>query len=163
MSLPLAAPALLASLPSLVESSSTPTLASPLEALTLLLHATHVALGFRLAPASTTGDGGKLAAEALKRGEIEYKHAQSSLTFVVRVGKLGGRAVVDAMAVEVRDLPRVVSASVARSLTVPSRFAGRQAAPPLLPARVQARTRVFLPLPARLVLDRKAARPRLPL
>lgn len=106
MSSPLTAPALLASLPSLVETASTPMLASPVEALTLLLHATHVALGFRLASVSATGgsEGNQLASEALKKGEIEYKHAQSSLQFVVRVGKLGGRAVVDAMAVEVRDL-----------------------------------------------------------
>lgn len=103
MSSPLAASSLLASLPSLVDDA--PTLKSPVEALTLLLHATHIALGFRLAPASRTGgEGSKLSAEALKKGEVEYKHAQSSLTFIVRVGKLGGRAVVDAMAVEVRHL-----------------------------------------------------------
>lgn len=90
-----AAAALLASLPSLTDAQS---VSDPISALVLLVHAIHASLGFRLDPPKTT----KLT---LAERELAYKHDKSSLSFVVRIGQLGQRLTLDALALEVRLFP----------------------------------------------------------
>ncbi|KAL7409049.1 PI31 proteasome regulator N-terminal-domain-containing protein [Mrakia frigida] len=100
---PLSPSSLLALLPSLLPPSS-PTLTSPTDALVALIHTIHIALGFRFALASDYTNDRVLSEEWNARGpesyKLEYKHEQSGLTYLVRVGVMGGRAMVDAMAVE---------------------------------------------------------------
>ena len=86
-------------------------------AIALLAHAIHTALGFRLVkPAATDSEASsstdpqvrnKLSKDWVDRASgdesfaLSYRHEQSSLLFEARIGRLGGRIVVNAVAVEV--------------------------------------------------------------
>ncbi|GAA5844193.1 hypothetical protein JCM9279_001722 [Rhodotorula babjevae] len=104
---PLSADALVALAPQLVSPSCT--LASPIQALALVVHTVHTALGFRLTqPRPLDGDGhpaNRLPDEwppHSSAGELKfrYRHDQSSLEFVVTVVELGDRALVAGAAVD---------------------------------------------------------------
>jgi len=85
-------------------------------AIALLAHAIHTALGFRLVkPAATDSEASsstdpqvrnKLSKDWVDRASgdesfaLSYRHEQSSLLFEARIGRLGGRIVVNAVAVE---------------------------------------------------------------
>lgn len=117
MSDPLSPTALRSALLSLLpaELSSLPNATA---AIALLSHAIHTSLGFRLVKpagideeASASNDPNtrnKLAKDWIDRSSgddsfaFSYRHEQSSLLFEVRVGRLGGRTVINAVAVEVR-------------------------------------------------------------
>lgn len=85
----------------------------------LLIHSIHTSLGFRQtrpAPPIIDSDG-NTSQDSLQRNKLnkqwfdnssneesfafEYRHDQSSLVFQVRIGRLGGRTVINAVAVEV--------------------------------------------------------------
>lgn len=118
MSDPLAPSALLSTLLSLLPAQVT-ALDNATASIALLAHAIHTSLGFRLVkPASAFSDPesssssdpqvrNKLTKDWVDRqsGEesfaLSYRHEQSSLLFEVRIGRLGGRIVVNAVAVEV--------------------------------------------------------------
>jgi proteasome inhibitor subunit 1 (PI31) len=102
--------------------STTSTLTNPTSLIALLVHAIHTSLGFRqVRPAPPTLDSdGATSQDPLERNKwprewwernsargeesfsLEYRHEQSSLVFQVRIARLGGRTVVNAVAVEVR-------------------------------------------------------------
>lgn len=95
---------LLSLLPSLLPSSTSPSLDSATDLLVSFIHAIHISLGFRLS--STLHNSDRVLARRWNAGgpdsyKLEYKHEQSSLTYLVRIGTLGERAMIDAMAVEV--------------------------------------------------------------
>lgn len=88
--------------------------------ISLLIHSIHTSLGFRQTrptPPKIDSEGNNTSQEPLERNKItkewfnncsneesfyfEYRHDQSSLVFQVRIGRLGGRTVVNAVAVEV--------------------------------------------------------------
>jgi hypothetical protein len=75
---------------------------APTAALALLVHALHVRLGFRLDPPR---DGNVLPDDWLaSKGDyiaLRYRHEQSSMVFELNITRVGGRAVVNAIAVEV--------------------------------------------------------------
>jgi hypothetical protein len=153
MSNPLAPSALLTLMPTLLPRSTSSPLPHPTDAVSVLVHAIHTQLGFRLdRPASSTsgdaaserddlhaggeadsdvevddaasetttavdaeaeesgGDSGlgasanaaRLAQGWNHRAEdsyvFKYRHEQSSMEFVIRIGRMGGRVQVDAMA-----------------------------------------------------------------
>lgn len=116
MSDPLSPSALLDVLLSLLppEVSS---LSNATAAIALLAHSIHTSLGFRLVkpaginePASSSTDPStrnKLAKDWVDRASgdetfaLSYRHEQSSLLFEVRINRLGGRVVINAVAVEV--------------------------------------------------------------
>ena len=102
--------ALISLLPTLLPPSHK-SLSSPQDAISALLHSIFAAVDFRLIavdevspPSSTLAN--VLPAEWNKNGPghytFRYKHDQSSLEFVLTVSKLGGRTVMNAIAVEVR-------------------------------------------------------------
>lgn len=96
-------------------------LSNPASAIAALAHATHTSLGFRLTkPAPQANNAGEEAQNELSQRNklagtwfercsedesfaISYRHEQSSLLFELRIGRLGGRIVVNAVAVEVKD------------------------------------------------------------
>jgi proteasome inhibitor subunit 1 (PI31) len=105
--------ALLGNVPNLLPGSAT-TLATPQDALAIVLHAAMTALSFRLvaideaAPAKepeTATSPGLLPEDWNKKGPdvytFKYKHDQSSFTFLLKLVKLSGRVIVHGIAVEV--------------------------------------------------------------
>lgn len=112
-------------------SSSSAVLTNTTSLIALLVHSIHTALGFRQTrPAPPTLDeDGNTSQDPLQRNKVskewfennskeesfsfEYRHEQSSLVFQVRISRLGGRTVVNAVAVEVSFVcfARVQSAS----------------------------------------------------
>lgn len=90
------------------------TLNSPHVALAGLVHALHVNLGFRLTPSHDVDEGTeeerRLAGNKLPDGwgqqgrdlSLAYRHASSAMSFESGVSKIGGRVIVNALAVEVR-------------------------------------------------------------
>jgi len=100
-------------------SSSPITISNSTSLIALLVHAIHTSLGFRQTrPAPPTIDSdGNTSQDPLQRNRVnkewfesnskeesfafEYRHDQSSLVFQVRIGRLGGRTVINAVAVEV--------------------------------------------------------------
>lgn len=102
---------MVASLPEAVDEAS---LESPCEAMALLAHACMLAVGFRLIGLS---DDGKLGTRAAEAGQptplpsqwrqnspqghyaFRYAHDQSSLEFVVKVSRMGGKAVINGLGV----------------------------------------------------------------
>jgi proteasome inhibitor subunit 1 (PI31) len=103
-------PSLLPSPSSSDTSATTPSISSPSDLLVSLIHTIHISLGFRLSSTLHNSDRvlpRRWNANRPDSYKMEYKHEQSSLTYLVRVGMMGGRAMVDAMALEVRPfLPR---------------------------------------------------------
>lgn len=108
------ASALLGSAPHLLPESAA-TLATPQDALALVLHAAMTALSFRLvatdeaAPPKEPQTGaspGLLPEDWNRKGPdvytFKYKHDQSSFTFLLKLVKLSGRVIVHGIAVEVR-------------------------------------------------------------
>jgi len=104
--------ALLGNVPNLLPGSAT-TLATPQDALAILLHAAMTALSFRLVaidevtPAKepeTATSPGLLPEDWNKKGPdvytFKYKHNQSSFTFLLKLVKLSGRVIVHGIAVE---------------------------------------------------------------
>lgn len=102
-------------------SNTTATLSNSTSLIALLVHSIHTSLGFRQTrPQPPTIDNeGTTSQDPLTRNRIttdwfennskeesfsfEYRHEQSSLVFQVRIGRLGGRIVINAVAVEVSD------------------------------------------------------------
>jgi proteasome inhibitor subunit 1 (PI31) len=86
-------------------------LSTPIVTLAALVHAIHVNLGFRLDPPHSQAEGvddvqerNRLPDEWGQAGRdlsFHYKHEQSAMTFEVSITKLGSRAIVNAIAVEV--------------------------------------------------------------
>ena len=97
-------------------------LSSPPVALALLVHALHTALSFRLVPAHASpgpalasdateaqreqaaADANRLPAAFGQPGRdlsFNYRHSQSAMEFDIGVSKVGGRCIVNAIAVEV--------------------------------------------------------------
>ncbi|KAG5648688.1 hypothetical protein DXG03_000034 [Asterophora parasitica] len=100
--------ALLSLLPTLLPSASR-ALASPQDALASLLHTVFSAVAFRLVAADETSSSNSTLTNVLPEGWNEngpgnytfrYRHDQSSLEFILKVLKLGGRTVINAIAVE---------------------------------------------------------------
>ena len=129
MAAPLAPDTLAALITQLLPANAV--LSNSASAIAVLAHAIHSSLGFRLvkaAPPPVTGpeetvsqqpsQQNKLASSWFERcAEDEsfatsYRHEQSSLLFEVRIGRLGGRIVVNAVAVEVRMFAEVLSQEV---------------------------------------------------
>lgn len=103
--------ALLSILPSLLPSDGK-RLTSPTAALAALAHSIMTALEFRLVAidddsASTHADSNALPAQWSTNASaltLRYKHSQSSLEFVIKVSRLGGRTVFNAITDAVRPL-----------------------------------------------------------
>lgn len=104
--------ALISLLPTLLPPASK-SLVSPQDAITALLHSIFTAVAFRLIAVdesshANTALGNVLPNEWNKDGPthytLRYRHDQSSLEFILKVSKLGGRTLVNAIAVEVRFL-----------------------------------------------------------
>lgn len=90
-------------------------LSNPGAALAAIAHAIYIQLGFRLHPAHAVSDSltneeeKKMAASVLPDGwgqagrdlSLAYKHNQSAMTYEVGTSKIGGRLIVNALAVEV--------------------------------------------------------------
>lgn len=84
-------------------------LKTPHDALACLIHTLMSALAFRLTAidesSSSTFENNTLPVEWNKSGPshytFKYKHEQSSLEFVIKVSKLGGRTLMNAIALEV--------------------------------------------------------------
>ena len=103
--------ALLSILPSLLPSDGK-RLTSPTAALAALAHSIMTALEFRLVAidddsASTHADSNTLPAQWSTNASaltLRYKHSQSSLEFVIKVSRLGGRTVFNAITDAVRPL-----------------------------------------------------------
>ncbi|RDB22635.1 Proteasome inhibitor PI31 subunit [Hypsizygus marmoreus] len=100
--------ALISLLPTLLPPSSKH-LASPQDAIAALLHSIMSAVAFRLVAVDETSPSGSVLANVLpaewnKNGPgnytFRYRHDQSSLEFVLKVSKLGGRTLINAIAVE---------------------------------------------------------------
>lgn len=104
--------ALISNLPNVLPQSKQ-SLQSPVEAIAGLIHTALSVLGFRLtavddsSPARTF-DNNVLPEEWNLHGPgnytMRYRHEQSSLEFLVKVTKLGSRTVINAIAIEVRDV-----------------------------------------------------------
>ena len=101
--------ALLFQIPSLLPSSFK-SLSSPQDAIAAILHSIMFTLGFRLiaideSSTQSLPSTSVLPAEWNKNGpghySFKYRHDQSSLEFVLNVSKLGGRTLLNAIAVEV--------------------------------------------------------------
>lgn len=71
-------------------------LPNAIAALAALVHALHSSLDFRLTSTLPAFDDARKTDYS-----FTYRHPQSAMEFEVKVGKLGGRAVVNAIAVEV--------------------------------------------------------------
>ncbi|KAG8928145.1 hypothetical protein FRC02_007294 [Tulasnella sp. 418] len=108
MSDPLNPSALLETLPTLLPSDDG-VIASPMDALAALLHTAMIALGFRLvaidesSPTQEYPDG--VLPSGWKRSSpdsysLRYRHEQSSLVFLLKIVKLGNRALVHGIALE---------------------------------------------------------------
>lgn len=102
--------ALISLLPTLLHPSSK-SLASPQDAIAALLHTVLTAVAFRLVAVDETSAADSTLANVLppswnKDGPghytFRYRHDQSSLEFILKVSKLGGRTLINAIAVEVR-------------------------------------------------------------
>ncbi|KAF8076258.1 PI31 proteasome regulator N-terminal-domain-containing protein [Lyophyllum atratum] len=100
--------ALLSLLPTLLPPTSK-VLASPQDAIAALLHTIFTAVAFRLVAVDETSVPNLTSANILPEGwnkdgpghyTFKYRHDQSSLEFVINVSKLGGRTLVNAIAVE---------------------------------------------------------------
>ena len=100
---------LLSSLPNLLPPSFKK-LDSPHDGIAALLHTIMSAVGFRLIAVDDAGTARSVLENVLpdewnKNGPgnytFRYKHEQSSLEFVLKVAKLGGRTLVNAIATEV--------------------------------------------------------------
>jgi proteasome inhibitor subunit 1 (PI31) len=101
--------AILSLLPGLLPSDKK--LGSPQDGIMALLHAAMSALAFRLIGADDSASVNSFQDNVLpdewnKDGPghyvLRYRHDQSSLDFVVKLTKLGGRSLINAIAVEVR-------------------------------------------------------------
>ena len=101
--------AILGLLPSLLPQAKK-NLASPEDAMAALVHSALTTLAFRLVaidqlPTSLTSESNVLPVEWNKNGpshySFKYRHEQSSLDFLINVSKLGTRALVNAIALEV--------------------------------------------------------------
>lgn len=104
MTPPISPKELLSRLPSLLPPTD-PKLASPGAALAALLHTLHVVLGFRFAASSAYTNYEVLSEGWWAENNTwagEYRHDRSGMKWLVRVGVLGGRGMVDVLAVEVR-------------------------------------------------------------
>lgn len=109
--------AILSLLPTLLPPSPKE-LKSPQDGLTALLHTAMSSLGFRLiaiddtAPATSFPEN-ILPNEWNKSGPgnytMRYRHDQSSLEFVLKLTKLGGRTLINAIAIEVSTRPAFIS------------------------------------------------------
>lgn len=116
--------ALTAKLPKLLPQEKQ-TLQSPQDALAAIVHTAMSVLGFRLisiddaSPMQTFQDN-VLPVEWNTHGPgsytFRYKHEQSSLEFVVKLGKLGGRTTINAIALEVRTFANVLGRLVLTTL-----------------------------------------------
>jgi proteasome inhibitor subunit 1 (PI31) len=104
---PLDPAALISLLPTLLPPSSN--LSTPHDALVALIHAAFSALAFRLtavdeSSSSSIYQNNVLPVEWNKSSpahhSLKYKHEQSSLEFVVNISKLGGRTLINAIALE---------------------------------------------------------------
>lgn len=104
--------ALLSKLPSLLPTGKRE-LNSPQDGLAALVHTTLSVLGFRLVGVDdsakiSTFENNVLPAEWNSHGPgaytFRYKHEQSSFEFVLKISKLGGRTMINAIAIEVRKL-----------------------------------------------------------
>lgn len=102
--------AIVSLLPTLLPSTSK-TLTSSHDGLAALLHTAMSAVAFRLVGVHETvvispSAGNALPVEWNSHGpesySFKYRHDQSSLEFVMKISKLGGRTLVNAIAVEVR-------------------------------------------------------------
>lgn len=69
-------------------------------ALAAVVHAMHTALDFRLTSPLPSFEAGQTDFS------FAYRHPQSAMEFEVKVAKLGGRAVINAIAVEVSSVSR---------------------------------------------------------
>lgn len=103
-------------------------LATPIEALELIVHAIHTQTGFRLVSPASDPDSSvanRLPSNWTRDGtptKLKYKHDQSSLEFVVSVVELGGRAMLAAVAVQVRSFPRFPHIGTISAHELTSRF-----------------------------------------
>lgn len=102
--------AIVAKLPTLLPADNKE-LKVPQDALTALAHTAMTVIAFRLigiddGSSTRTYEGNVLPAEWNAHGPgaytLRYKHEQSSFEFVLKIAKLGGRTVINAIAVEVR-------------------------------------------------------------
>ena len=103
------ASALIHSLPSLLPLGRK-RLESPHDAIAALVHTVFTTLGFRLVGVEESGPIGTFEGNVLPDAwnqhgpgnyTLRYKHEQSSLEFVVKVGKLGSRTLINSIALEV--------------------------------------------------------------
>lgn len=99
---------LLSTLPTLLPGSKQ-TLSSPQDGITALIHTIMTALAFRLIATDETSSGGTIDNNVLPENwnkdgpghyTLRYRHEQSSLEFVVKILKLGGRTIINAIATE---------------------------------------------------------------
>jgi proteasome inhibitor subunit 1 (PI31) len=102
--------AILASLPNLLPPSSKK-LSTPHDGIAAILHTTMSAVGFRLVAVDDVSPARSILTNVLPdewnahgpgNYTFRYRHEQSSLEFVMKIAKLGGRTLVNAIAVEVR-------------------------------------------------------------
>ncbi|KAF5387721.1 hypothetical protein D9615_000272 [Tricholomella constricta] len=100
--------ALVSLLPTLLPPASR-ALASPHDAISALLHTILSAVAFRLVAVDETSPPNSTLSNVLPEGwnkdgpghyTFRYRHDQSSLEFILKVSKLGGRTLVNAIAVE---------------------------------------------------------------
>ncbi|KAG5637458.1 hypothetical protein H0H81_004475 [Sphagnurus paluster] len=100
--------ALISLLPTLLPSQ-TKTLVSPQDAVVALIHSIFSTVGFRLIAIDETSPANLSLANVLPDGwnkhgsgnyTLRYRHEQSSLEFVLKISKLGGRTLINAIALE---------------------------------------------------------------
>src|ERR1700753_3914304 len=109
MANPLDPAALIASLPTLLPLSKQ-NLSSPQDGIAALLHTAMTSLAFRLIAiddSSTSISSLAVLPDEWNKNSpnhfmFKYKHDQSSLVFVLTITKLGGRTLINAIALEVR-------------------------------------------------------------
>lgn len=104
--------ALVSLLPTLLPISSK-TLVSPHDAIASLLHTIFSAVAFRLIGIDESSSLAVIENNILPEGwnkngpgyyTFRYRHDQSSLEFVLKVSKLGGRTLINAIAIEVGNM-----------------------------------------------------------
>ncbi|KAG5340980.1 hypothetical protein C0989_012354 [Termitomyces sp. Mn162] len=100
--------ALISLLPTLLPVSSK-ILTSPQDAIAALLHSIFSAVAFRLIGIDESSSSASIENNVLPQGwnkdgpghyTLKYKHDQSSLEFVLKVSKLGGRTLINSIAIE---------------------------------------------------------------